>query len=249
MSEHAAFIDAIRDVRDPVKVLSLVAREFADRAVLASSFGVEDQVLIDMIARNDLDIGVFTLDTGRLYQETYALIERTRARYGINVDMYLPDATDVEEMVSTEGPELFRRSVELRKHCCDVRKSRPLARALAERDAWVCGLRRDQSVTRSALEVAELDDNRVKISPLAHWSEQDVWDYVKEHNVPHNTLHDLGYRSIGCACCTRAVSPGEDIRAGRWWWESPENKECGIHLHNADPESTPLIPHIDNVSK
>ncbi len=217
---------------DAIEVLAWAADEFGDSLAFATAMGLEDQVLVDMIARTGLDIPVFTLDTGRLHQETHELIERTRVRYGIKVRVYFPDADDVEELVTIEGPEAFRRSIELRKRCCEIRKLKPLGRALAGLEAWVCGLRRAQSVTRTDVSVAELDEatGRTKISPLAHWSEEDVRQYVSEHDVPYNSLHDQGFPSIGCECCTRAVAPGEDIRAGRWWWESPEHKECGLHI-------------------
>jgi phosphoadenosine phosphosulfate reductase len=199
--------------------------------VLASSFGAEDMVLTDLIARHALPIRVFTLDTGRLPAETYALIDRVRERYQLPIDVFYPDHRAIESFVREHGVDAFYHGVELRKECCAIRKSAPLARALAGSGAWVTGLRRAQSPTRAELPLEEFDQvrGRWKFNPLAEWSEADVWQYVREHDVPYNPLHDRGYPSIGCAPCTRAIEPGEDIRAGRWWWEQPEHKECGIH--------------------
>ena len=184
-----------------------------------------------MIAAAGLDIPVFTLDTGRLYPETYDLIARTKARYGLTIHTYFPDAGEVEEMVDTHGVNLFRDSIALRKLCCGVRKVHPLRRAQIELDAWICGLRSGQGATRQKVEPAEWDDGAelVKINPLAAWDEAGVWDYVRAHDVPYNPLHDAGFPSIGCAPCTRAVPEGEDARSGRWWWESAEHRECGLH--------------------
>lgn len=212
-------------------VLSWAVREFHPRIALAASFGAEDMVLIDMLSRIRPRTRVFTLDTGRLPQETYDLIEIARARYG-DIAVYAPEASAVEAMVAHHGPNLFYRSVELRKLCCHVRKVEPLRRALEGLDAWITGLRRDQAPTRAAIGRAELDDadgRRVKINPLADWTGDEVWTYIHAHNVPYNALHDRGFPSIGCAPCTRAVRRGEDPRAGRWWWEVDAHKECGLH--------------------
>ena len=200
-------------------------------AVLASSFGAEDMVLTDLIARHALPIRIFTLDTGRLPEETYALIDRTRERYAIAIDIYTPDARALQGFVRENGVNAFYRGVELRKACCAVRKTEPLARALVAKGAWITGLRRSQSVTRTAVAIEEFDTAHglPKFNPLVDWSDDDVWTYVRTRGVPYNALHDRGYPSIGCAPCTRAVAPGEDIRAGRWWWENPEHKECGLH--------------------
>lgn len=215
----------------PLEILSWAAEEFGGGVTFASSLGLEDQVLLDMICKAGLDIPVFSLDTGRLFPEVYDLIELNRSRYGVEIELYCPDAAAVEELVNSEGPSLFRKSVELRKSCCRVRKLEPLARALKGKRAWVCGLRREQSETRTALETVEWDDAHglIKVNPIADWSLERVWDYIRENKVPYNPLYDNGYPSIGCACCTRAVREGEDIRAGRWWWESPAHKECGLH--------------------
>lgn len=206
--------------------------EFGDGLAIASSFGAEDQVLLDIASRVTDTPRVFTLDTGRLPEETYALIDRSRERYGVDIETYFPDTTAVEEMERSEGVNLFYRSIEDRKRCCGVRKMEPLRRAMAGLDGWVCGLRREQAVTRAEVAKVEIDAGNgsiLKFNPLADWSTAQLWDYIRANDVPYNELHDRGYPSIGCAPCTRAVAEGEDIRAGRWWWESPEHKECGLH--------------------
>lgn len=227
-------LDEARALKDaPVEeVLAWVERRFGARAALASSFGVEDMVLIDLARRHAPSLRVFTLDTGRLPPETYELIEVTRNRYGVAVETFFPERSRVEALESTQGYFSFRKSLEARKECCALRKVEPLRRALSGREAWLTGLRREQSVTRTAVELAEVDGEHggiLKLNPLVAWSRQDVWAYVKANAVPYNTLHDRGYPSIGCAPCTRAVKPYEDERAGRWWWESREHSECGLH--------------------
>jgi len=213
-----------------VDLLRRIAVQHAP-AVLASSFGAEDMVLIDLIARHKLPIRIFTLDTGRLPEETHALIERTCERYGLPIDTYAPDTRLLQSFVRENGGNAFQRSTELRKRCCAVRKTEPLQRALVAKGAWITGLRRAQSVTRQAVPVEDFDavHGLPKLNPLADWGDDDVWDYLRTHRVPYNALHDHGYPSIGCAPCTRAVQPGEEPRAGRWWWEAPEHKECGLH--------------------
>src|SRR5450756_924031 len=193
-------------------VLADAAKRFPGRVAFASSLGLEDQVLTAMIAEAKLDIPIFTLDTGRLYPETYDLIARTKERYGVTIHVYFPVAGEVEEMVDRDGVNLFRDSIEARKRCCAVRKVRPLRRAQRELDAWICGLRSGQGATRQKVAVAEWDDaaDLVKINPLAAWDEAGVWSYVRAHDVPYNRLHDAGFPSIGCAPCTRAVPEGED---------------------------------------
>lgn len=215
----------------PEEVLRWAAATFSPKVALASSLGAEDQVLVAMIAHERLPISVFTLDTGRMFPETYELIARTSDRLGVPVRIYFPDAADVEEMVRLHGIDLFRDSVAARKRCCAVRKVGPLRRAQAGLDAWVCGLRSGQGATREKVAVVEWDEASalVKVNPLASWSEAQVWDYVHENDVPYNPLHDAGMPSIGCAPCTRAVEPGEDPRSGRWWWETAEQRECGLH--------------------
>lgn len=217
----------------PEEVLRWAAGQFSGRVALASSFSLEDQVLVDLIARHILPVSAFTLDTGRLPPQTYEVWQKTEEKYRLTIRAFFPEAAEVEQMVNQHGINLFYQSVELRKLCCGVRKVSPLRRALGGLGAWVCGLRRDQSVTREALQVIEWDaanGGLLKINPLAGWSEEQVREYVHDREVPYNALHDQGYPSIGCACCTRAVRPGEDIRAGRWWWEEPQKKECGLHL-------------------
>jgi len=201
------------------------------KIAFATSLGAEDQVLTEMIAGIDPGIRIFTLDTGRLFQETYDLLDITRKKYGIDIEVIFPDSIDVEEMVNTRGINLFYDSVENRKRCCFIRKTEPLKRALAGMNAWICGLRREQSVTRQEVEAVEWDSSqmKIKVNPLADWTTDQVWEYIRSHKIPYNTLHDKGYPSIGCLPCTRPVEPGADIRSGRWWWESPDNKECGIH--------------------
>lgn len=207
-------------------------RTFGDRLVVASSFGAEDVVLIDLAVQIDPNVRVFTLDTGRLHQETYDVIDRVRDRYGIEVEVLLPDLEQLAELLRTRGPNSFYRSVEERRACCHIRKVEPLGRVLATADAWVTGLRREQSPTRTDVPRIELDlahGGKLKLNPLADWTEDDVWAHIREHDVPYNALHDQGFPSIGCAPCTRAIAPGEDVRAGRWWWEKPDAKECGLH--------------------
>ena len=224
---------------DAVAILRRASAAHAP-AVLASSFGAEDMVLIDLIARHALSIAVFTLDTGRLPDETHALIERTRAKYAIDVDIYVPEAAAVEGFVRANGVNAFYASPALREQCCAIRKTQPLARALAGKRAWITGLRREQSVTRREVVVEELDaaHGLAKYNPLADWSRDAVWTYLRTHRVPYNALHDRGYASIGCAPCTRAIEPGEDERAGRWWWESADRKECGLHRR---PVAVPIV--------
>jgi len=219
--------------KSPQEILAWALNEFHPRIALASSFGAEDVVLIDMLQKINPASRVFTLETGRLPYETYDLMDALRERYGLSIEVYFPQAPAVEEMVRAHGVNLFYQSIERRKQCCGVRKVEPLNRALSGLDAWITGLRRDQAVTRAGVQVVELDRDHgeiVKINPLVDWSGDDVWRHIKTYQVPYNALHDRGYPSIGCAPCTRAVKPGEDPRAGRWWWESPETKECGLHV-------------------
>jgi phosphoadenosine phosphosulfate reductase len=200
-------------------------------AALASSLAAEDMVLTDAILCAGIPIEIFTLDTGRLHPETLGVLEQVRSRYGYGVRVFRPDATAVEQYVSDLGLDAIYRSVELRRRCCEIRKVEPLGRALAGKSAWVTGLRRTQSVTRANLPLKEFDPayGLWKFNPLAEWSERDVWDYLRSRNVPYNPLHDRGFRSIGCAPCTRPTAAGEDLRAGRWWWEDAQTKECGLH--------------------
>jgi phosphoadenosine phosphosulfate reductase len=211
--------------------LERVARDFAP-AVFASSLAAEDMVLTDMILKSGLPIAIFTLDTGRLHQETLAVIDAVKAKYGHEIALFRPQPEAVDAYVAQNGLNGFYDSVELRKACCHIRKVEPLGRALLGKRAWITGQRRAQSSTRAELAVQEDDlaHGMAKFNPLADWSESDVWDYIRANHVPYNALHDRGYPSIGCEPCTRAVQPGEDVRAGRWWWENPDSKECGLHL-------------------
>jgi phosphoadenosine phosphosulfate reductase len=213
------------------ELVEYIAGRFGPRVALASSLSAEDQVLTHMLVQRVDEPRVFTLDTGRLPQETYDVLEETRRRYDLDIEVLYPDREALEELVGREGPNCFRRSVQMRKRCCHVRKVVPLKRKLATLDAWITGLRREQATTRTDVHRVEWDagNGLVKVNPLANWSTDAVWAYIHEHNVPYNALHDAGYPSIGCAPCTRAVGPEEDIRAGRWWWEAPEHKECGLH--------------------
>ncbi|HUN93909.1 MAG TPA: phosphoadenylyl-sulfate reductase [Burkholderiaceae bacterium] len=221
------------DLRPRIEAAVVSLREAATTgAAFSTSFGAEDMVVLDLIRGHKLPIGVFTLDTGRLPEATYELMQRVEERYGHCVAVYFPDAEAVRRLVAANGINGFYDAVEKRKACCAVRKLEPLARALAGHGGWVTGLRAQQSVTRSGVAARETDAERgiEKFNPLHDWSDAEVWAYLRQHQVPYNALHDRGYPSIGCAPCTRAVAPGEDVRAGRWWWEAPENKECGLHV-------------------
>lgn len=233
LNGQAAALDAAGRLR-------LAEAVFGGAAVVATSFGAEDQVLTDLLAGLGNPFELFTIDTGRLEQETFEVMEQTRRRYGVRIRLYFPDFRSVEAMVGQYGPNLFYEGVALRKRCCQVRKVEPLGRALSGRRAWICGLRREQSTTREGLAIFQADAQfgLVKVCPLADWTEAQVWDYIRAHDVPYNRLHDAGYPSIGCASCTRAVAPGEDVRSGRWWWESPEHKECGLHWNDAKTSKT-----------
>jgi phosphoadenosine phosphosulfate reductase len=213
------------------ETLERIASDFTP-AVFASSLAAEDMVLTDLILRSKLPIGVFTLETGRLHKETLGMVDRIRETYGYEVKLYKPEPQAVEAYVQQHGLNAFYDSVDMRKECCRIRKVEPLNRALAGNKAWITGQRRAQSTTRAELAVQEDDaaHGMVKFNPLADWSEEDVWHYIRSNNVPYNPLHDKGYPSIGCEPCTRAIQPGEDVRAGRWWWESADTKECGLHL-------------------
>lgn len=213
------------------EILTYFLSTYKGKIALASSLGAEDQVLTDLILQIDKDTNIFTLDTGRLFPETYSLIDRTNIHYGIKITVYFPESSQVESMVKEKGINLFYESIENRKECCHIRKIEPLKRALNGLEIWICGLRREQSITRNDMQIVEWDasNNMLKLNPLINWSEQEVWDYLKKKHIPYNKLHDKNFPSIGCQPCTRAVEPGNDVRSGRWWWESPEHKECGLH--------------------
>ena len=214
------------------RLLEQVLGEYGDKIAFASSMGAEDQVVTDMLCSLTDRPRVFTLDTGRLPQETHDVIEATHKRYGLRIEMISPAAADLEALVNECGPNCFRQSVELRKRCCNVRKVLPLKRVLSGLSAWITGLRREQTVTRAELAPLAWDETfgLQKVSPLADWTTEQVWQYIRANDLPYNALHDSGYPSIGCDPCTRAVAGSEDIRAGRWWWELPAQKECGLHI-------------------
>lgn len=231
MTKKVKELNKLLENKSPEEVIHFFLKEYKSRIALSSSLGAEDQVLTHIIAGIDKSSRIFTLDTGRLFPETYDLIHRTNNKYKIKIEVFFPDYNPVEEMVNKKGINLFYNSIENRKECCKLRKLEPLARAFKGLDVWICGLRREQSVTRTDLQVVEWDtnNNMLKINPLIAWSEEELWDYIKKNNVPYNSLHDKNYPSIGCQPCTMAVKPGNDVRSGRWWWENPEHKECGLH--------------------
>lgn len=216
-----------------MEVLKWAINAYAPKIALASSFGAEDVILIDMMVKiNKEKAKIFTLDTGRLNQETYDVMDAIRKKYGIQIEVYFPEQRETEEMVKIKGMNLMYESVENRKLCCEIRKVHPLNRALSKLDGWITGLRREQAITRANIYKLEIDSshgNIVKINPLADWTNEMIWDYIHKNNIPYNKLHDSGYPSIGCEPCTRAVHRGEDPRAGRWWWENATQKECGLH--------------------
>ncbi|MGK5059144.1 phosphoadenylyl-sulfate reductase [Janthinobacterium sp. LB2P49] len=225
MSDLTSLINATE------QTLTRIAADFSP-AVFASSLAAEDMVLTDMILKAKLPIGIFSLETGRLHQETLAVLDKVKVRYDHDITLYRPQPEAVAAYVEQNGLNAFYNSVEMRRECCRIRKVEPLGRALAGNKAWVTGQRRAQSTTRAELHVQEDDAAHAmtKFNPLADWSEEDVWAYIRANDVPYNALHDQGYPSIGCEPCTRAVQPGEDVRAGRWWWENPDSKECGLHM-------------------
>jgi len=218
----------------PAELLTWSIENFAPRLTLSCSFGApEGMVLLDMWKKIDPAVRVFTLDTGRIPQATYDLMDRVRDRYDVEIEALFPRAEDVEAMVRTNGMNLFYESVEKRQLCCRIRKVEPLKRYLAGVDAWISGLRREQNVTREDTRKVALDAKHggiPKINPIADWTHDDVWRYVREHDVPVNRLHAMGYPSVGCEPCSRAIQPGDDLRAGRWWWENADTRECGIHV-------------------
>ena len=228
--EHLNDIRTYAETHSPEDLLRYAADLFPGAVRFSSSLGQEDQVLTDMIARGHIGVQLFTLDTGRLFYETYELLDKTTARYRIPVDVMYPDAEEVETLVRLRGINGFFESIDNRKACCAVRKVHSLERALRGAKVWITGIRADQSANRQDMELVEWDPTRqlYKLNPLLHWTLPDVEAYIQRHNVPYNTLHDKGFVSIGCAPCTRAIEPGEDPRAGRWWWETSQ-KECGLH--------------------
>ncbi|HEY9322778.1 MAG TPA: phosphoadenylyl-sulfate reductase [Candidatus Methylopumilus sp.] len=215
-------------------VISIIERNIKkyNSVTFANSLGAEDMVLVDIIQKHKLNVEIFSIDTGRLPSETYNLIQKVEDKYQFKIKLYFPNQEKVEYYVNTNGINAFYNSLDLRKSCCAIRKVEPLNRALKNKKVWITGMRQEQSQTRQTLQEEEFDEvhQSQKLNPLSSWSEIEIWAYIKIHDVPYNTLHDQFYPSIGCAPCTRAISEGEDVRAGRWWWEEPQNKECGLHV-------------------
>lgn len=223
----------------PEDILAWASANLGRSVALATSFQVQGMVLVDMFAKANPEARIFTLDTGRLHSHTYDAMEKTREKYGINIEVLFPDRDEVEEMVTSRGVNLFYKSVENRRLCCQVRKTNPLNGYLKTLDAWITSIRADQTAQRaesSKFEIDYLHGRMLKINPMLDWTTEQVWEYVRKNDVPYNKLHDMGYPSIGCAPCTRAVEEGEDPRAGRWWWEQGSDKECGIHFSH-EPRS------------
>ena len=233
MKEQLATLHNALLQKTEIEGLAFLAEQFPNEIVFSTSFGLEDQAVTHLILANQIPISIFTLDTGRLFNETYSVWESTDERYNTHILPYYPKTTDIEEYVHKNGPLSFYRSVELRKECCHIRKVEPLGRALKGKKVWVTGLRADQSTARKDLPILEWDDTfqLFKCNPALHWTFEDTKAFIKAHNIPYNVLHDKGFVSIGCAPCTRAIKEGEDFRAGRWWWESNSKKECGLHEH------------------
>lgn len=218
--------------------LSVLAAEYPGKVVFSSSFSLEDQVITHEICSKGIDIEIFTLDTGRLFAETYSVWNSTIEKYNARINAYYPDAADLQAFVAAKGPNAFYESVDNRKSCCHIRKVEPLRRALAGKAVWITGLRAEHSANRQDLPMVEWDEANqvIKYHPILHWTTEEVKQYIRQHQVPYNPLHDKGFVSIGCAPCTRAIKPGEDFRAGRWWWEDASKKECGLHTHAAPVE-------------
>ncbi|PZP46640.1 MAG: phosphoadenylyl-sulfate reductase [Pseudopedobacter saltans] len=218
---------------DEVRSLLLLSQLFAGKVVFSTSFGLEDQVITDLIFSNHIDINVFTLDTGRMFPETYYTWNQTNERYHTKVKAYYPQQETLETYILNNGPNAFYESIDLRKQCCFIRKVEPLTRALKGNKVWITGMRAEQSPDRKDLPILEWDETNhiLKYHPLLYWSFDKVKQYINSNNVPYNPLHDKGYVSIGCQPCTRAIREGEDFRAGRWWWEDSSKKECGLHIH------------------
>ncbi|QKF60269.1 phosphoadenylyl-sulfate reductase [Aliarcobacter lanthieri] len=232
MSKEILVGTIIKEIKDKSteEIVSYFVKNFKNTA-LSSSLAAEDQVLTDILLKIDKNVSIFTLDTGRLHPETYDVMDATNLKYGIKIDVFFPKFEKVQELYQTQGINGHYESIENRKNCCNIRKLEPLKRALDGVEVWITGLRSSQSITRADMPLVEWDSNFkvIKVNPLINWKEEDVWNYIKINKVPYNKLHDKGFPSIGCAPCTRAIKDGEDIRAGRWWWENPEHKECGLH--------------------
>ena len=243
MQQSTHDIDALLQESHSLDTRDFIAWALAKfpNASFASSLGAEDQALLWLLQEAHAPVAVFSLDTGRLPEETYDLLQKNREFFSLPIQVYAPEAAAVEALVASGGPNLFYDSLAKRQACCAVRKVAPLRRALAGRDAWFTGMRRGQSSTRAGLQRIEWDaaNGLVKLNPLIDWSHQDVWDLIERHELPYNAQHDKGYPSLGCAPCNRADKPGEDERSGRWWWENPEHKECGLHVHGDAPSAAP----------
>lgn len=239
--------DIVTTLQNQIKELSiadtllLLGQAFPGAVTFSTSFSYEDQIITDLIQKSAPDISIFTLDTGRMFPETYGVWSRTNERYNIKVTPYYPDTKSIETFVAANGPNAFYESLDLRKGCCFIRKVEPLKRALAGHSVWITGLRAEHSAARQTLHTIEWDEGNqiIKYNPLLYWGFEKVLEYINQHNVPYNSLHDKGFVSIGCAPCTRAIRAGEDFRAGRWWWEDESKKECGLHVHgSANPVVT-----------
>lgn len=220
--------------KSPAEAISIVYQSHPSETVFSTSFGIEDQVITDLIAKYAVGVNIFTLDTGRLFPETYSLWSSTIEKYALKINTFSPDADVLNDFLATHGPNSFYTSVEQRKKCCEIRKVRPLQKALAGNKIWITGIRAEQSPNRDGMKMLEWDEANqlIKFHPLMNWTHEEVKAYVAKNNVPYNPLHDRGFVSIGCAPCTRAIKEGEDFRAGRWWWEDNSKKECGLHSHN-----------------
>jgi len=224
-------VSSIAEISNPLEILKSIAQMKGEKIVLVTSLSAEDQVITHMIFSLNLDIEIFTLDTGRMFPETYQTLQKTLEKYQKEIKVYFPAAEEVEELMTEKGAYSFYDSVENRKQCCEIRKVKPLKRSLKGKTIWITGIRSEHSQNRTEMQKIEWDaaNNITKIHPLLHWSNDEVWTYIKANNVPYNSLHDKGFISIGCQPCTRAVKEGEDFRAGRWWWEDTSKKECGLH--------------------
>ena len=223
--------DYLHTIVEPLQLITELTLMKGEKVTFSSSLSAEDQVITDIIFRNHLNVEVFTLDTGRMFPETYSTLQKTLDKYNKQIKVYFPDTTEVENLMNKKGPSSFYLSTENRKECCEIRKVKPLKRALTGKTIWITGIRAEHSPNRTVMSKIEWDEaNQItKIHPLLNWSNEQVWQYITEHNVPYNILHDRGFISIGCQPCTRAINSGEDFRAGRWWWEDASKKECGLH--------------------
>lgn len=224
-------LESLNTITDPLDLLTKLSGLNNENITFSTSLSAEDQVITDIIFRYSLNIEIFTLDTGRMFPESYSTLQKTLDKYKKSIKVYFPNAEEVENLLTEKGPSSFYDSVENRKECCEIRKVKPLKRALKGKTIWITGIRAEHSQNRTEMQKVEYDPNNdiIKIHPLLHWSTDQVWAYIKENKVPYNVLHDKGFISIGCQPCTRAVHEGEDFRAGRWWWEDASKKECGLH--------------------